>query len=271
MKNSMKKGIGRVIFVLTASVCIAGCGLAGRAQTVTQREAVSKTDESYMQPLTMSQNQKEENTSKKSSNSQKKLPRMVMAEDKLYVDTGETNNSSGRCGVMDGKITSTVKANKTPKKNGQSNFGKGYGYQYSFRKGRIEIFIDDSWHVFAHNENNLDGVAMEVVKSTPSRAVLRITNTTDLKIEYGEDYSLEVLDKKNGEWSQVSTKVDNYGFDSIAYQAPKNRPVTYKLNWRTLYGKQKPGTYRIIKPFLDFRSTGDYTEYTIMAEFQIKR
>ncbi len=283
----MKKSKAHVILALAASICITGCGLAGQPQQSIQPQAEADTKtgsdnfqkqpqqsiqpQRSVQPQAAAQATSIQEVSNTQTGSNFELPRMVMVEDKLYVDTGETNNSSGRCGVMDGKITSSVKANKEPKKNGQSNFGKGYGFQYGFRKGRIEVFIKDSWHIFAYNENNLDGVSMEVVKSTPSRAVLNITNTTDLQIEFGEDYILEKLDKKTGEWSQIPVKAEDYGFDSIAYTVPKNKPVTHKVNWRIFYGKQKPGTYRIVKPFHDFRDTRDYTTYTFMTEFKIKR
>lgn len=292
----MKRRMKHIIFILAASICMLGCGMVTQTQTSTQTQAGAQAKRAGIQAVSDSQTgsnmqkahtfpsvQEEKATSSvqeqeekatpsvQEQEEEKDLPRMVMFESKLYVDTGETSNSFGRCGVLDGKITSSVSANKKPKKNGQSNFGKGYGLQYGFREGRIDVYIEDSWHVFAYNENNLDGVSMEVVKSTPTRAVLKITNTTDLNIEFGEDYALEVRNKKTGEWSKVPYIIENYGFHSIAYQAPKDRPIKNSVNWRTCYGKLKPGTYRIVKTFCDFRKTKDYTNYTLMTEFKIKR
>ena len=55
---------------------------------------------------------------------------MVMIDGKLYLDTGMESSVEARCGVMDGEITSSVDGTKKPAKDGESNFGTGYGYQY---------------------------------------------------------------------------------------------------------------------------------------------
>ena len=51
---------------------------------------------------------------------------MVMVGGKLYYDTGKESTINGRCGVMDGKITSTVDGSEIPTKDNQSNFGTGF-------------------------------------------------------------------------------------------------------------------------------------------------
>lgn len=75
---------------------------------------------------------------------------MVMADGVLYLDTG-FESTEPRCGVMDGEITSTVEGCEKPSKDGQSNFGKGYGYQIG-EKGTIEVNIDGCWRIFATEE-----------------------------------------------------------------------------------------------------------------------
>lgn len=52
---------------------------------------------------------------------------MVMINGELYYDTGRESNFLGRCGVMDGKILSSVDGTEIPKEDNQSNFGNGYG------------------------------------------------------------------------------------------------------------------------------------------------
>ncbi len=54
---------------------------------------------------------------------------MVMIEGSLYQSVGEISDMEGRCGVMDGEITSSVEGTEIPLEDGQSNFGTGYGYQ----------------------------------------------------------------------------------------------------------------------------------------------
>ena len=75
-----------------------------------------------------------------------KIP-MVMVDGKLYYDTGKESTISGRCGVMDGEITSTVDGSEIPTKDNQSNFGTGFEYQYG-ADNTIEIFMNEKWIVF---------------------------------------------------------------------------------------------------------------------------
>lgn len=77
---------------------------------------------------------------------------MVMVNGIVYLDTGYESMVDGRCGVMDGEITSAVNGNEKPTVNDQSNFGTGYGYQYGTSNGTIEIYINDKWWVFATEE-----------------------------------------------------------------------------------------------------------------------
>lgn len=74
---------------------------------------------------------------------------MVMVDGKLYLDTGMESSVEARCGVMDGKIASSVAGTEKPTKDGESNFGTGYEYQYGPQEGTIEIFMNEKWRVFA--------------------------------------------------------------------------------------------------------------------------
>lgn len=76
---------------------------------------------------------------------------MVRINDKLYYDTGKESTIEGRCGNMDGQITSTVDGSEIPTENDQSNFGSGFGYQYGM-DDTIEIYMNDKWFVFEYRE-----------------------------------------------------------------------------------------------------------------------
>lgn len=41
------------------------------------------------------------------------------------------------------------------------------------------------------------------------------------------------------------------------------------IDFEWLYGKLEPGRYRIVKTVTDFRGTGDFADYTYIAEFSI--
>ena len=73
--------------------------------------------------------------------------RMVVVDGRLYRATGAESSAGGRCGVMDGEISSSVRAGETPTADDQSNFGTGYGYQIA-SENTIDVFIDGKWMVF---------------------------------------------------------------------------------------------------------------------------
>ena len=78
---------------------------------------------------------------------------MVRVNNKLYYDTGRESTVSGRCGNMDGEITSTVDGTEIPMEDNQSNFGSGFGYQYG-ADDTIEIYMNDKWFVFEYREES---------------------------------------------------------------------------------------------------------------------
>lgn len=78
---------------------------------------------------------------------------MVRVNGKLYYDTGRESTVSGRCGTMDGEITSTVDGTEIPMEDNQSNFGSGFGYQYG-EGDTIEIFMNEKWFVFEYREES---------------------------------------------------------------------------------------------------------------------
>jgi hypothetical protein len=77
----------------------------------------------------------------------------IMVNGEVYFDTNHKSTAAGRCGIMDGQITSECSNSEIPSINNQSNFGTGYGYQYGGRKGTIEVLLDDGeWYVFAKED-----------------------------------------------------------------------------------------------------------------------
>ncbi len=67
----------------------------------------------------------------------------VMVNGKMYYTTGFESDVTARCGVMDGEITSTVDSTEFPTENNQSNFGKGYSYQF-IDPYSIDVFQEDT-------------------------------------------------------------------------------------------------------------------------------
>ena len=76
------------------------------------------------------------------------MPRMLMVDGVLYEDAGCEDTTEGRCGNMDGEITSSVESWQQPEEDGQSNFGSGFGYQIGLEPDTLEILQDGHWLVF---------------------------------------------------------------------------------------------------------------------------
>ncbi len=72
---------------------------------------------------------------------------LMMVEGQLYQSTGRESDRDGRCGMLDGQISDSVERNFIPSRDGQSNFGAPYGYQYG-DNGELELSMDGRWIVF---------------------------------------------------------------------------------------------------------------------------
>ena len=113
----------------------------------------------------------------------------------------------------------------------------------------------------------LPGVTMEIMDVTETGITVSLVNHTELNMEFGEEYSLEVWNGTG--WEAVPYEDGQWAFHSIAYSMPENQPVEWKADWEALYGTLEPGQYRLVKPVMDFRGPGDFTEYGLTAEFEL--
>ncbi len=209
---------------------------------------------------------------------------MAKVDDKVFVDTGETSRML-RCGMMDFSFTSSVEEGE-PKENNQTNFGIGYEGQYGMRENRIEISIDDVWHVFAYRENDLKNVTASVNNQTDQSAEWVITNDSEQTLYYGTYYILEMWDDEIDTWSYLSSKrevdatedvvsyVDSSmcalpkAQEDIAYRVEPGKTCTQELDWEELYGRLESGIYRIVKE-VQVEEDGSYEFHTMMAEFEL--
>ena len=81
------------------------------------------------------------------------IPDAVMVNGRIYYSTGQESTITGRCGNMDGYITSTVQKGTLPTKNDESNFGTEFGYQKT-KTDEIEVLIDGYFIVFKDGGTN---------------------------------------------------------------------------------------------------------------------
>ena len=114
------------------------------------------------------------------------------------------------------------------------------------------------------------GLTLSVKDVTPAGLTLVCTkeggNPTGI-LRCGTDYHLSVLE--DGVWKDVPTVIEEYGWNSLAYNFPEGQETEFDCSWEWLYGKLPAGTYRLTKGFMDFREAGDYDTAVYWAEFEI--
>ena len=84
----------------------------------------------------------------------------------------------------------------------------------------------------------------------------------------GEDYYLIVWRAEH--WRMVYPVIDDYAWNSLAHWISKDADTLFEIDWEWLYGELEPGTYRLVKNFMDFRKTADYDEAIYWVEFVIE-
>ena len=114
------------------------------------------------------------------------------------------------------------------------------------------------------------GLTLLVKDVTPAGLTLVCTkeggNPTGI-LRCGTDYHLSVLE--DGVWKDVPTVIEEYGWNSLAYNFPEGQETEFDCSWEWLYGKLPAGTYRLTKGFMDFREAGDYDTAVYWVEFEI--
>ena len=120
------------------------------------------------------------NVEKSSKNkSEAKKSRMVMVDDRIYMDMGYVL-SALKCGTVDGKIITSN--DESPEQNDESNFGTGYKYQKADIK-YLYVNIDNKWQVFQDIAISSlaipEGVAhfdAEIIDGDNERILVKITD-----------------------------------------------------------------------------------------------
>lgn len=114
------------------------------------------------------------------------------------------------------------------------------------------------------------GIAFEAVNVTATGMTLRCTQSggkAEGELTTGSYYRLEV--KKNGKWEAVKPLAADVVWTAEAWLIPMNDTAEWAVDWSWLYGELPVGSYRIVKNIMDFRGTGDYSEYEYYAEFAV--
>ena len=112
----------------------------------------ANTDEKENAPTSTEKNESAISTEERTDKDNDKeiiesaLPPMVKVKGIIYKNTGY-QNAMVKCGTADGEIKTSVESTKEPERDDESNFGKGYEYQY-WEDGYINVIIDNKWMLF---------------------------------------------------------------------------------------------------------------------------
>ncbi len=196
---------------------------------------------------------------------------MVMINGELYLDTNKESDLDGRCGVMDGEISLVVDAAETPTQDNQSNFGKGYEYQY-VGENNIDIYMNEKWMRFDKKITDPWGIRLTATDVTSSKLTLvceQLGGEPTGELETGGYYFLEK--NINEQWLPVEMlqSEDEVAWTQEAWIIPMNNTIKWDVDWVWLYGELPVGGYRVGKEIMDFRETGNYDENIYYANFEV--
>jgi hypothetical protein len=197
---------------------------------------------------------------------------MVMVNGEIYLDTGKESDINGRCGVMDGEITSTVDGSEIPVEDNQSNFGQGYEYQF-VDENSIDIFMNEKWIRF-EKERNTWGIQLTADKVTPTGLTLVCSQSggnSAGKLNTGSYYILEFLEDNQWKAVEILPQKHDVAWTQEAWVIPMDDSREWEVDWEWLYGQLPPGNYRIGKEIMNFRGTGDYDTRFCYAFFAIEQ
>ena len=83
--------------------------------------------------------------------SEKETVKAIMIDGFIYYETGEDNDTEGRCGTLDGEFEKAVDTWELPNNNNEANFeikNRDCGYQLGMIENTIEVPIGDDWEIF---------------------------------------------------------------------------------------------------------------------------
>lgn len=138
---------------------------------------------------------------------------MVMLKGELYLDTGHESDIDGRCGVMDGEISSTVDGSEIPTQDNQSNFGDGYEYQYVDRNS-VDIYMNGKWIRFEKETIDDLSIQLNFTEKDLLNIELPFLHIGDVKEILGVHYINEI---KQTFYIPMSVADEDSGLNTYSY------------------------------------------------------
>ncbi len=107
--------------------------------------------------------------------------------------------------------------------------------------------------------SNIDGIFISIKEGTLTKtsATIIITNNSDQIYTFGEEYVLEK--KVLGKWKTMKLLSKDVWWDLVNYQVGVQDELEKEVNWESLYGELKNGTYRLVKEIDKKRIAVEFT------------
>lgn len=88
-------------------------------------------------------------------------------------------------------------------------------------------------------------IAIKDETLTNRSATIVITNKSNNKIQFGEEYTIER--KIAGKWTKLDTKQKEIWWNLVNIEVESNDSYQEKIDWYWMYGKLSKGKYRLVK------------------------
>lgn len=116
--------------------------------------------------------------------------------------------------------------------------------------------------------SNLISMYIKEDTLTKKGATIVIEEDEDMKYTYGEAFWLEKYDSRTNNYEVMKNSTgNNCGFNMMAYEVTKDKPLELKQDWSCEYGELEIGEYKIVKKVSIPHEPHD--SYYIWTEFEI--
>ena len=119
----------------------------------------------------------------------------------------------------------------------------------------------------SYEVNTFDQATISDISISDEIISLTFTYSGENQLNLGAWFIVEIYE--DGMWYTLPYDIENC-FDLVAYPVEPNQSKTMEYHLKYVYKSLSAGKYRIITEVSDFVETGNYTDYYLAAEFEIK-
>ena len=115
--------------------------------------------------------------------------------------------------------------------------------------------------------NTFENATISDISISDDVIALTFSYSGENQLHLGDWFILEIYE--NETWYTLPYDIET-GFELEAYPLEPNQSKTMEYSLKHIYKSLPDGKYRIVTKVSDFIETGNYTDYYLAAEFEIK-